>query len=426
MFARLPEIEEHVSELIASSQYADALVNIFVGVHNHMNQPDTVRKFLYYPKFDQQIEYLADVLANNVHAEVANNSVSSNTLIVASELYQVGGHSRVVCDIVREIQSPTIVLTDMFWRFKCQPHQLNWLYEACDNATIVVLSQLTPWAKCKGLFLLTQQLQPSNIFFFNHHQDPIPFIGTLGHRGSRKTLFHHCDHAPSLGNSLSQVRHVDFVEEMAGNCARLLERQTVVLPLYVEDLGEKVFGLIGDAPVSAVTSGTHVKYRRTGEMALQSIAQTVLTSLNGKFFHIGEIDADWVSEIRTHLFNVGIAPERFIALGQVQSVWETLKNLDAHIYVGSAPIGGGRAAIEAQGCGYPVTFFRVLDQGPAIASDSLYASKHVGWFNLAELGTTLQTIVHNHSELSFAARAHYEQHYSHNEFVRVLRQIMDS
>jgi len=423
MFATLPDIESHIDALIASSQYNDAIVNILVGVNNHMNLPSAARKFLYYPNFDRQMQDLSEALLSKAQ-QTAQEKLTDNTLIIASEMYPVGGHSRVIADIVREVQSPIIVLTDMFWTFRNTPNRLNWLIESMGDVTVIVLPQLTPWAKCQGLFRLTQQLQPSNILYFNHHQDPIPFVGTLGHKGSRKTLVHHCDHSPSLGNTLNNVQHVDFIEEMAQTCAKHLGKNTFTLPLHVQDRGKKNFPPLRGSNFSTVTSGTHVKFARTGEMSLQNIAQTVLASVQGNFFHIGEINNEWVMEIKSYLASVGLEPDRFVPLGQVPSVWNTLAELDAHIYIGSAPKGGGRAAIEAQGCGYPLLFFRVDDQGPALASDSLYASKQLGWSTLAELSTLLAEVGIEHKALSFAARALYEQHYSRDKFIRVLKEIL--
>lgn len=423
MFASLPVIESQIDQHIARSEYNEALSNIIVGVHNHYQQPDAARDFLYYPQFDRQIQLLADALASESSESSGDCGGSGNTLIVASMMHQTGGHSRVIADIAREVSSPTIVLTDMLWFFQKIPEQNYWLFDAMPRATIINLTQLTLWAKCRALFMLTQRLNPRNILYFNHHQDPIPFVGTLGHKGSRKTLIHHCDHHPSLGNTLANVHHVDFVQEVADICSVNLDRPTSVLPLYVADGGKKEFPPLVNRRFSVVTCGAYLKYARTGEIALQSIVRTVLTSVEGSFHFIGELDAVWVSEIKNHLRDVGIDPERFVAMGGVSSLWATLKEMDAHFYLGSAPIGGGRSAIEAQGCGYPLLFFRATNQGPSVVSDSLYASKCLGWSTLDELSNILLANAGAHASLSESARSFYELNYSRKEFLRTLDEI---
>jgi hypothetical protein len=422
MFASLPVLESHVDQLITDGAFNDALVNIMVGVHNYNKQAEQARKFLYFPHFDQQLEQLSKALLCS-NSDVAERPLRHNTLIVATEMYQVGGHSRVIADVAREVSSPTIVLTDIFWTLRKTPDYVNWILDTLPDATVIVLPQLTFWKKCQALHQLTQRLQPRDIFYFNHHEDPIPFVGTIGHLGSRKTLIHHCDHSPSLGNTLCGMRHADFTEEMSKTCSGHLSRDAVVLPLYVADGGVKTFPPIKSHHFSVVTSGTHIKFARVGEMALQNIVRTVLSNVGGQFFHIGPIDGDWINEIKAYLESIHIDSNRFVALGPVASVWGTLAGLDAHLYLGSAPVGGGRAAIEAQGCGYPVAYFKVADQGPAIGANSIYASAELGWANLSELASVLQAVGAEHTRWSAQARLCYKQKYSHSEFVRVLNAI---
>lgn len=424
MFASLPALEAHVDQMIANGAFNDALANIMVAVYNYNQQTEIARQFLYFPQFDAQLAQLSQALLA-AEPEAPPRPLTCNTLIVASEMYQVGGHSRVIADVVREASSPTIVLTDMFWSVRKTPDYLNWILESLPQATVIVLPQLTLWGKCEALHRLTQRLQPQDILYFSHHEDPIPFVGTLGHAGSRKTLVHHGDHSPSLGNTLAGMRHADFTQEMATTCAGHLHRDAVVLPLYVADAGVKPFKPVAGMDFSVATAGTHVKFARSGDMALQEIVRTVLTRVGGQFFLIGGLPADWADEIKAYLERNGMDPGRFVPMGSVTSVWSTLLELDAHLYLGSAPVGGGRTAIEAQGCGYPVAYFKALDQGPAIGADSIYASKELGWSALAELEAVLQTVGTQHARLSAEARLRYEQKYSRNEFVRVLRSITE-
>lgn len=422
MFISLPAIESEIDELIAASRYNDALATMLVGVHNHYTLPEAEHRFLYYPCFDKQIQRLADIL--DAAGEPSRSTpVSRNTLIVASLLQQVGGHSRVIEDVAREVELPTLVITDMFWTYRNTPDQLNWLLDSFDFASVIVLTQRSLWAKCGALRRLTERLQPRNILYFGHHQDPIPFVGTLGHSGSQKTLIHHCDHNPSLGNTLAGIKHADFSEELARTCSNHLNRDARLLPLYVPDAGRKRFAPAKDDAFSVVTSGTSNKFARTGAITLQAIAQTVLSAVRGNFFHIGPLDEEWVAEIKAHLEQNAIDPGRFVPLGPVTSLWTSLASLDALLYLGSAPVGGGRAAIEAQGCGYPVLFFRVIDPGSSLEVESLYANRQLGWSTLSELSALLTEITPRLAQLSDEARSFYDQRYSHDQFARTLKEI---
>jgi len=422
MFISLPTIEADVDRLIADTRYNDALANMVVGVHNHYKAPEVAHHALYYPAFDRQIAQLSDRLAASTPPSV-ERPASRNTLIIATELYQMGGHSRVVEDFARELESPTIVLTDLFSSYRKAPDHLNWLHDTYADTPLITLPQRTLWEKCRALLLLTQRLQPRNIFYFSHHQDPIAFIGTLSHRGARKTLVHHADHNPSLGITLPGMGHADFTAELAAVCTRELQVPTKILPLYVPDSGCKAFSAVDADAFSVVTSGTQVKFARSGELALQNIAQAVLSSTRGKFFHIGPLEDDWQAEIRAHLQSQGIDDARFVAVGPVVSLWQALSALDAHVYLGSAPVGGARAAIEAQGCGYPLAYYRVADTSSLVAADSIYADKALDWGTLAELSALLKTMGPQLARLSGQARSFYEQRYSRAEFLRVLAEL---
>ncbi|MEO8154470.1 MAG: hypothetical protein ABI605_15475 [Rhizobacter sp.] len=424
-FASLPAIEAIVDQDLRDQRYDDALAHMVLTVHNHYKSPEATHRHLYYPVFDRQIEQLSAALVQQCPAPQVQPPLSRNTLIIATQLYQVGGHSRVVEDFARELESPTVVLTDTFSTYRNDPSYQQWVHPAYGDTPVIALPQPGPWAKCRALLALVRRLQPRNIFYFNHHQDPIGFIGTLGHAGSRKTLVHHADHNPSLGVTLPSLAHADFTDELAAICTHELHKPTTVVPLYVPDLGCKVFSEPTPAAMSVVTSGTQIKFARTGELSLQAIACAVLRSVGGQFFHIGPLDADWLAEIHAHLAANGITPQRFAPLGSVSSLWGTLASLDAHVYLGSAPVGGARAAIEAQGCGYPLCFYRVDDPSSLVAVDSLYANKSLGWTTLAQLSGLLKGLAPAHAQLSQEARGFYDARFSRQELLRVLAQLCE-
>ena len=415
MFVELKEIQLYIDELIDNKQYNDALANIVIGVHNSFNSEEFRHKHLYYQKFDSQMMEMSKIFQSSYQ-----RSVQANVLIVVTELYQVGGHSRVVEDIVDEVESAIIVLTDLFWSYKKNLNHLNWILDRFKNHTVIVLQQTTLLLKCQELFNLVSRLRPGNIIYMQHHQDPIPFVGTLGYSASRKTLIHHCDHTPSLGNTLDGVAHVDFTDELAHICSEKLQREALVLPLYVADSGRKIFPEFDKINFSVVTSGTSIKFARYGNLSLASIALRVLSLIEGNFFHIGPIDSQWVIDIKCYLAENNINPDRFFSLGAVESLWGAILNLDAHFYIGSAPVGGIRAAIEAQGCGYPVLYFKDEANPEIMKVDSMYASEELGWATVDELIEIIADARHRHSDLSVRSRKFYQSKFSIGKFREAL------
>jgi len=196
------------------------------------------------------------------------------------------------------------------------------------------------------------------------------------------------------------------------------------LPLHVPDLGVKTFPELQGSAFSVVTSGHPAKFSRGGPIALQRIVQATLATVKGVHHHIGPMDTTWVSEIRAHLSVHGIDPARFVHHALVPSLWMSLKALDAAVYIGSAPLGGGRAAIEAQGCGYPVAYF---DGGAASGlgtNEDLYASRELRWSTAGELVQLLGSIGPVHAALSTQARRLYLDKHSRARFQNALRRLL--
>jgi hypothetical protein len=420
----LADIDKQVEALTARQDYEAALMQIANGVHNTFLKPGVAHYALYYPQFDRQIERMADVLHERMGPIEAG--ASGTDLIIATELYQIGGHSKVVEDLARGATSPVVVLTDLFGTYEREPQQFDWIRERLGHATLIKLPAGALWEKCGTLAALTRSLRPRSISYLSHHQDPIPYVATLRYEEARRIFFHHCDHNPSLGASLGGVRHVDLSGALQTTCSAHLQRQVDLLPMHVQDRGKKRFSRVKGRAFSVVTSGRAGKFTRHGEMALHRWVRAALQAVDGQFFHIGPLPEGWVQEIRDHLAEQGIDPTRFVYLGLVTSLWSTLLQIDAAFYLGSAPVAGGRAAIEAQGAGYPVLFFTGFTSGPLVENYSLFADRSLGWHDPDSLAQLLTKVAPRHAQLSKDARRYYVEHFSHKHYQRCVAELVEA
>ncbi len=418
----LDPVTQEVDAFIAAGQHDAALTAIYQGVHRSYLQPGVKHRKLYYPAFDRQVSQLAEVLGRE--PGTMRRGAPGVPLIIATELYDLGGHSRVLEEISHEMHQPVLVLTDLFRTYHRDPAQLDKLRQRFAHTQLVGLPDAPLWEKCRMLRELVLRLAPRCTLYVGHHQDPIPFVATLAQPGPRRLFLHHGDHNPSLGNTIPGLTHVDFTTSLHETCTAHLDAPPVRLPLFVADQGRKVFDPVRGRAYSVATSGHPAKFARRGAQALQDIVATALGTIEGRFFHIGPLDEGWAGEIRAHLSAQGIAPERFVTVGLVPSVWQALKGLDAAVYIGSAPVSGGRAGIEAQGCGYPVLCFRGFEPGSLLADYSSYADPVLGWADLGELATRLAEVGDRHVELSAGARRFYEAEFSRTRFRRVLKGLL--
>ena len=420
---RLDTVCAAIDAAMQAGGFDRALTHMVAGVHQHYRLPGVAHHALYYPELDRRLERLADHLERL--GPVANEKGRPRgQLLIATELYALGGHTRALEDMSHELGNPTLLLTDLFRTYEQDPRQLDWVGERFKHVELVVLPAGSTWEKCAMLRLFTAALNPASIVHFAHHQDPIPYVATLRSGVPTQVFMHHADHNPSLGCTVSGLRHVDLSEGVRALCATHLAVTPASLPLYVEDLGVKRFGEVRDADCSVVSSGHPAKFARTGPVALAQIVRATLMAVRGRHYHIGPLDAEWVSEIGASLQAQGIDPHRFVHVGWVPSVWQCLKDLDAAFYIASAPLGGGRVAIEAQGCGYPVLYFENRAHTPLPANHPLYASRDLKWTSTDELTAVLQSATIEHAALSKSARAHYDARFSREPYRAALRQIV--
>jgi hypothetical protein len=420
---RLPEAEAAIEQRVNEGDAESALALLMRAVHQTYRQPEFSHRALYYPGLDQQLQQLAAHFAP-VFDGCAGRPVAGD-LIIATEVYALGGHSRVLEDAARELARPLIVLTDVFGTLAQDPAQLEAIRRRYAPAEVHALAENSLTAKARALAALVAARHPARILHFGHHQDPLPYVATLGHRASRQVFFHHADHNPSLGPTLPDLHHVDCTASMAQRCTGDLGRPAAWLPLYVPDLGARPTRPVVGRAFSVATSGHPAKFAREGELSLARIAAVALGAIDGRFFHIGPLPDDWRDEIRAHLAACGLAPERFVSLGLVPSVWQALKDIDAAVVIGSAPVSGGRAGVEAQGCGCPVLCFTGFAEGSLLADFSSYADLALGWADLEQLAERLATIAPQHAAASQRARRFYEQHFSRRRFAQVLGQVLD-
>jgi SAM-dependent methyltransferase len=422
-FLILDAVDDAIGERLDLGDAEGSLALIVSGVHNNYLLPEFHTRALYCPQLDRRLEQLAAKLAAEDAVPQAT-SRGSGSLLIATELYALGGHSRVLEDVSHEVPNPVILLTDLFHSYRDNPAAAAALKTRFAHATVIVLPPGSYWDKCKMLRRIALEMNPGHILYFGHHQDPIPYVSTLALNAPAKLFFHHGDHDASLGCTLGGVAHIDFTESLREVCARQLGCAATVLPLYVADAGRKSFAPLAGRPISVVTSGHPNKFQRRGAHALQDMVATVLTAVNGSFIHIGPLPADWVAEIRSHLATLGLNPLRFDPRGLVPSLWLELLGLDACCYLGSAPVGGGRAAIEAQGCGYPVVFFKSPEENSLLANYSLYANQRLGWSTPQELAACVQQVATEHSSYSEASRRLYDDRYSKPHFRQTVSALL--
>lgn len=407
-FALVQDAEDQAAALIERGDLDNALAIIIGNVDSLVPRADLTGRALFLPLFDQLLLEISERIAQQVIPD-GLMAAAGCQLIVATETYNTGGHSRVIEDLCRHLARPVIVLTDLFGRMGSAALPLDYLYRDAGAAAVLTLPPGRPLERAINLLRLVAQLAPERILMLTHHQDAIAYAALASRRLKVPRAFvHHADHNPSLGGTLDHFHHVDLVREIGAACASALQRDVGHLPLHVRDLGARPQPGRAVAQASIATCGAMRKYARRGELAYQSIVATACKTLGGIFHHIGPMPEDWVTEIRDHLRQMGLSPERFQVTGQVPSLWRCLMELDVDVYLASAPMGGGRAAIEAQGCGCPFVYYQHDPAAHPLFTTEVYNPAAPSWSNLDELQAALLRAATQAGALSQASRNFYE------------------
>ena len=434
LFQMMPDLCFEIDQMLAEDQPGLALLTMVQRVTDHFLQPGMIEYGLYYPALDARILKLAERLkqerqaAGRLRPARPASKASTCTLLIASDVYEnTGGHSRVLEDLVNHLPNPVLVLTNLFGRIgDVEAEMKQWMRRCFARARVIVLDPGTLWQKAHQLAERCEHHQPASVWYMTHQQDPVAFAGSLAYDAPhvRRYFVHHADHTPALGCTLPDIHHVDLTTSLQQRCSCALHIQSSWLPLYVRDQGARAPLPVSDEkPFSVVTAGREGKFVQTGPLALKHIVAAVLKKIDGRFHHIGKLDEHTIGLIRAHLREQGIDPARWVWHGQVPSLWQTLKTLDAHAYIGSAPMSGGRGAVEAHGCGYPVLPFNGFHEDSLLADYSSYADLDLAWQNIPELLARLGTLKPRVEEASQRARQFYEQCFSQHVFVKKLKEL---
>ena len=432
LFQDLTDVCHQIDQMLALGQTELALLIATQSIVGHYSQPGIRNHALYYPSLDERLNRLsAHVDAENTDGPEDRDlpwmmERTGGSLLVATEIYKTGGHTRMLQELARNLPNPVLVLTNISGHHKEDELETgSWIKSMFPDCPVVLLEGEGLWLKSLNLARLVKNLRPSHLWYAQHHYDAVAFVGTIASTKARKLYLHHADHNPSLGCTLPGMVHVDVTSSRQRICTEHLHTKAYLMPLHIQDLLPKDPNAFSEATtLSTVTAGRFQKFSGHGPFSYQKIVRTILDAINGRHHHIGELSDSFIHTLRSHLKEHGIDPDRFVYLGPVPSLWEALKTMDAQVYVGSAPTSGGYSPIEAQGCGYPVLPFNGFDAGSVLADLSFYAAPELAWPDLETLSTTLKNIKPRLTELNQQARRFYEMNYSRSRFQDSLQKLM--
>lgn len=421
---------ETISEALNRQDYEYVLAVVGQHVSSIKFSPDYMGSHVYMPELDEFIQLAGEGLSNhlNIDAEMISTRNERTLVVIATELYNFGGHTKVVQDMIRDFDGEVIiVLTDIYGNYASG--QLNFIdiqdqFE--KNASVIALPSVSLRKKVEYLINLQKTINPVSTIIAAHHDDVIAYAAMNKKVGGNQIFLHHADHNPALGATVMHYSHVDLTANLVSKCSDHLKKETLYLPLYVKDKGMKRFTAV-DGPFSTVTSGSTVKFFGHALDIYCQFVEHVLREISGFHYHIGPIPEDKLEQIKAYLAARSISPERFRHIPWVPSLWLALQELDAHVYFASFPVAGARAAVEALGCGFPIIAWSggFNNDKPFLDQALFYPPETQSWIELPDLKGILASYRLNHGALSTASRHFFLNRYSEERFKACLTSVLN-
>lgn len=347
---RRSEIEQALSSA-TTIETLEAALKAVAGLNVDLHDPGIRGRQMFSPGLDAAVPSIARRL--RLHDAPSPKS-NDNVVIVATQLYAVGGHSRVAFDISGLIGADrtSLVLTDIYGHLKQSgligaQHAESPLKRRAN----ILLSAPTLVEKIVELYNILAAVRPSRIFLLMHHFDVVASAALWPFRGVVEYL-HHADHLPTLGATLPWSSHVDLTWTCHQAC-----RKAGVQPIYA---GLTARGPGGPAVIRdpkppgrlrLATCGALNKFRGVGEHSWSDYAVAALSLPDAELVHIGPVDDAFRTEMTAALQRAGLAPERYVYAGAATDLGAELTARDIDVYLSSYPEAGGKASVEAMAVG---------------------------------------------------------------------------
>ena len=403
----------------------NAIINVVADTHRHEVLHDHA---LYYPQLDAQVKKIADIRSSTKRATEAFSTIQ---LVIGTEFYPTGGHSRIAKTFCAAAQNPIVVLTDIYNKFSQAPGGVAAIMDFFSPHPVLILSNVDVLNKLKQLECLIDATSPSAVCILNHFQDPLPVLGAMRASGAKQIYYHHCDHNPSLGASINSFVHIDTTLRSQEICnSHLNSSEVYYVPMSdVNRLeGEAKFNPLH--PLSTITAAGAHKLNLSAlneNTYFPTEVAKLMQATDGSHHHFGVLTEGALSTIQAALEQIGVDKNKFIYHGVVPSLSEALKSIVNPVFIPSFPIGAGLTTIEMCANGVPMVAnekdLELNDTISAQLSASVVPDVALRWTEDRSLSTLMDKLKKDYINLSDYTKGHYLKNYNSKTTEDIFQQI---
>ncbi|HEX5127107.1 MAG TPA: hypothetical protein VFW00_10240 [Rhodocyclaceae bacterium] len=408
--------ESYIRQLIRQGDLDGALGYVRFIVDHIRHDPASVGQTLTSPTLDRlcgEIGALSLAQLRSASEFTTLSAQPADVIILATELYALGGHTRLIEDMIaaQPGKRHLVLLTDFLGSGAA--------YRPALDAEVKIAQGEQRIDKLLWLQHELAQHPQAQVLVFNHHGDAAA-IAAIQRGLNREVIFcHHADHhlclGAHLGDRIHDARHVDFFAHHHRHCCEH-GIPAAYWPISVPDRGSRSHApdsFLRRGQLVTCTSGVWTKFNPLYPFHYWEELPGMLHASGGTHIHIGDIPPELLAAMRDHLAANGVKPDRLIHIPKVTSVWDTLLERKVDLYIGSFPLGGGRALIEALGAGIPA----VVHRHPLLDTNGLGPADTATWSTPEELRSILKGATReNLAARSQSARVHYLQFHNPQVF----------
>nr|WP_223258594.1 glycosyltransferase family 4 protein [Trinickia symbiotica] len=342
-------------------------------------------------------------------------------VILATELYRLGGHTAVIGDLLKTQRfgpRTVVMLTDAF--NSADPSIIGERFGSAAIGEIAPKGGLAE--KLTWTLNRLRARRPRRLILMNHHNDAVAIAAAQPSLAEETIFYHHCDHQLCLGVTLPHTVHVDPHPMGFYNCRDVIGVSNVVYwPFAADDLGGRTESAWkADGRIRTCSSGSNNKFESPYKYMYAEIIPRVMACTGGVHVHIGPLSVGTLAKIRKALMQLDVPPQRFVHVPWVRSVWKALQSFHIDIVLASFPQGGGKALIEAMGAGIPVIGHDCYIS-PFLGGADLYYPGAFFWTHPDELLEHLNCLSPARLEReSQQARQHFEQLHTNEALSRAI------
>jgi hypothetical protein len=344
-------------------------------------------------------------------------------VFVVSEIYQTGGHTRVLESIIESLgpKNCLVLSTNLYNRQTLAT--LNWFTQR-TGADLLICEAADILDKSAWIRATITKDDISNIYIVSHHDDVAAIAACYTPECLERTLYlHHADHQLAFGATIQDWRHVDFGVQVFDYCRRELGINNEIWHMAVPDKG--AVDLVYQ-PVTArrsVTCGSQTKFVWAGRLRFSDVIMAVIASTGGTHVHVGTLPENELAELTRKLQQAGLSSDRFKHVQFTPNLAQFIIDNRISLYIGSFPVAGGRATIEALSVGVPILAHQNDYSRLLSACDTMFDGAPF-WSTIEELKDALESLLEDPDalvELGKRGRELFEKRHRAELFTRVVK-----